>query len=387
MENVDLSPDDRDWPAILERLECNRESIPWLEREAILPLDWRPVEAPTPDLLAVIELLAQDSKWQVRRRAAATLAWLPEPSFSQLAVAFSTDGNAYVRRDAERALDRKRRGEKIALAKADRPGALATEYVAMEKLYGSLPTRKARRIVEKHFDLLVGGTVHNMRGLLTPIKHYADELKSLAKSTTPSRMLLNQHSDAIVTRLADLEQFLDDMRAYAQPIPTLRRRERLIDLVGEASEAARRHFEGTGYDPSKIELRVAVAGSLTVEVARHQVLSVLTNLLRNAFEAFRPLRDEVGPFWIAISASIDIDHVSIVIEDNGVGFGEDDLKQIREFIPGRKTMKHDGTGFGLPTARRYIEGHGGTLDIDSQIQAGTKVRIVLPIEEWGGDTE
>ncbi len=289
MENVDLSPDDRDWAAIRGYLECNRESIPWPEREAILPLDWRPVGAPTPDLLIVIELLAQDSKWQVRRRAAATLAWLPEPSFSQLTVAFSTDGNSYVRRDAERALDRKRRGEKNALAKAERPGALATEYVAMEKLYGALPTRKARRIVEKHFDLLVGGTVHNMRGLLTPIKHYADELKSLAKSTAPSRKLLNQHSDAIVTRLADLEQFLDDMRAYAQPIPTRRRRERLIDLVGEASEAARRHFEGTGYDPSRIELRVAVSESLTVEVSSTSSITALSPPA-TAWRRFRNIR-------------------------------------------------------------------------------------------------
>jgi two-component system, cell cycle sensor histidine kinase PleC len=50
-------------------------------------------------------------------------------------------------------------------------------------------------------------------------------------------------------------------------------------------------------------------------------------------------------------------------------------------------MKHDGTGFGLPTARRYIEAHGGTLDIDSQVQAGTKVRIVLPLEAWGEEAE
>ena len=130
-----------------------------------------------------------------------------------------------------------------------------------------------------------------------------------------------------------------------------------------------------------------MAESLTVEVARHQVLSVFTNLLRNAYEAFRPLQAEIGPFWISVSANTDDDRITILIEDNGVGFGEDDLKQIREFIPGYKTMKHDGTGFGLPTARRYIEGHGGTLEIDSQVQAGTKVRIGLPLEEMKEEAE
>jgi nitrogen fixation/metabolism regulation signal transduction histidine kinase len=257
----------------------------------------------------------------------------------------------------------------------------------MERLYGALPTRKARRIVEKHFDLLVGGTVHNMRGLLTPIKHNAEELGELARSGSLDRKKLYQHVQSIVSRIADLEQFLDDMRAYAQPIPTQRRRERLADLVREAGEAARRHFSGTGFDAGAIELRIDVPESLTVEVARHQMLSVFTNLLRNALEAFRTLQDEVGPFWIAVSVDTDDDRVSILIEDNGIGFGEDDLRQIREFIPGHKTMKHDGSGFGLPTARRYIEGHGGTLEIDSQIQAGTKVRIVLPLDELGEPAE
>jgi signal transduction histidine kinase len=387
MANADSSPDDQDWPAVLRQLEGDRESIPWPQREAILPLDWRPAAVPTPELLAVVELLASDEKWQVRRRAAATLIWLHEPYFSRLNAKFSSDENAYVRRDADRALDKRRRGEKNSLAKSDQPGELSAEYSAMEKLYGSLPTRKARRIVEKHFDRLVGGTVHNMRGLLTPIRHYADELKDLAKSSSPSRKLVNQHAQAISARLADLEQFLHDMRAYAQPIPTQRRRERLIDLVREASDAARRHFVGTGFDSAGIELRINIPDSLTLEVARHQVLSVFTNLLRNEFEAFRSVQNEVGPFWIAVSANTDDDRVSILIEDNGIGFGDEDLQQIREFIPGYKTMKHDGTGFGLPTARRYIEAHGGTLDIDSQIQAGTKVRIVLPLEAWGEDAE
>lgn len=387
MANADSSPDDQDWPKICNRLETDREAMPWSEREALLPLDWRPDKVPSPDLLNVVELLASDPKWQVRRRVAAALVWLPDPVFSRLTAAFSSDSNAYVRRDAERALDRRRRGQRNALSRSEQPGELAAEYSSMERLYGAVPTRKARRIVEKHFDLLVGGTVHNMRGLLTPIKHFAEELKQLAKSASPNRKLLNQHADSIASRIADLEQFLADMRAYAQPIPTQRRRERLIELVAEAAEAARRHFASTGHDPAQIELRMDVPGTITLEVARHQMLSVFANLLRNAFEAFRSLGGEVGPFWIAVTAHTDDDRVSILVEDNGVGFGEEDLQQIREFIPGRKTMKHDGTGFGLPTARRYIEGHGGTLDIDSQVQAGTKVRIVLPLEAWGEDAE
>ncbi|MEZ6053563.1 MAG: ATP-binding protein [Planctomycetaceae bacterium] len=376
-----------DWKQVADQLRNDPESMLRSERVALLTGQTEAWGAPSDDLVSVLELLARDPKWEVRRHVAEVLPQLPEEVFRQLASVLTQDQNHYVRKSAERALDRRRRGERNALARSKKSGELAAEYDSMERLYGSLPARKARRIVEKHFDMLVGGTVHNMRGLLTPIKHNAEELNALAKSGAIDKRRLGQHARAIVTRLADLEQFLDDMRAYAQPLPTQRRRERLIDLVREAADAARAYFEATGYDPTAIEVRFHVPKSLSVEVARHQVLSVFTNLLRNAFEAFRPIRDEVGPFWIAVSATLDIDRVHILIEDNGVGFGEDDLRQIREFIPGHKTMKHDGTGFGLPTARRYIEGHGGSLDIDSQIQAGTKVRIVLPIESTGEPPE
>ncbi|MGE0373910.1 MAG: hypothetical protein AB7I48_13125 [Planctomycetaceae bacterium] len=258
-------------------------------------------------------------------RDAELLAILPDEAFHRLTARLTEDQNSCVRKAAERSMDRRRRGEKDALARGRRSGELAVEYDSMERMYGALPTRKARRIVEKHFDLLVGGTVHNMRGLLTPIKHNAEELSDLGKSGSWNLKKVNQHARAIVTRIADLEQFLDDMRSYAQPLPMQRRRERLADLVHEAGDTARRHFAGSGYDPSAIELRLDIPEWFTVEVARHQILSVFTNLLRNAFEAFRPLRDEAGPFWIAVSAELEDDRVSILIEDNGVGFGEDDL--------------------------------------------------------------
>jgi len=380
MVNLDDSREP-DWAGVLGKLELDRDSINWPDREALLPLDWQPEETTSPELLAVISLLSTDSKWQVRRRVAATLVWLPDSLFGELAARLIQDTHAYVRRDAERAIDRRQRG--LQSRKSSVQGGLASEYSSMERLYGSMPTRKARRIVEKHFDALVGGTVHNMRGLLTPITHSAEELQALANSGTDNRKLVNRHTQAIIDRVGDLQQFLDDMRAYALATPNQRRRERLIDLVNEALDVARRHFEETGHDPQMIEIRLSIPNSITAEVARHQILSVFTNMLRNAFEAFRPLKDELGPFWISVSANSDDDRISILFEDNGIGFGEDDLMHIREFIPGHKTLKHDGTGFGLPTAKRYIEGHGGTLDIDSEVNGGTRVMIVLPCDNVG----
>ena len=73
--------------------------------------------------------------------------------------------------------------------------------------------------------------------------------------------------------------------------------------------------------------------------------------------------------------------VELVIEDNAIGFSAEDLRLIRQFIPGQTTLKHDGTGFGLPTAKRYIEAHGGSLEIDSQEGVGTRVSLRLPLAD------
>jgi len=70
--------------------------------------------------------------------------------------------------------------------------------------------------------------------------------------------------------------------------------------------------------------------------------------------------------------------IGIVVQDNGMGMYDVDLQKIREFIPGKTTKEGIGTGFGLPIARRNIEAHGGTIDIESVADQGTTVTIALP---------
>ena len=43
------------------------------------------------------------------------------------------------------------------------------------------------------------------------------------------------------------------------------------------------------------------------------------------------------------------------------------------------TTKKNGTGLGLPTARKVILAHGGTIDVLSEPGHGTKVTICLPV--------
>jgi len=72
----------------------------------------------------------------------------------------------------------------------------------------------------------------------------------------------------------------------------------------------------------------------------------------------------------------------IEISDTGIGISPEDLPNIfqRGFrADGARSMDTGGSGLGLPIARRIIEIHGGTIDVDSTLDAGSTFRVLIPL--------
>lgn len=97
---------------------------------------------------------------------------------------------------------------------------------------------------------------------------------------------------------------------------------------------------------------------------------VFLNLLRNAVQVV----GEGGRSQVRLELSGDGVTVSIV--DNGPGIPEQDLERV--FEPFYST-KEEGTGLGLAIARQTIYAHGGAITVESEVGAGTVVRIRLPL--------
>ena len=51
-----------------------------------------------------------------------------------------------------------------------------------------------------------------------------------------------------------------------------------------------------------------------------------------------------------------------------------------EQVDNSLSRKFDGTGLGLPLCKSFIEMHGGTLDLTSEVGAGTTVTLRFPPE-------
>jgi signal transduction histidine kinase len=70
------------------------------------------------------------------------------------------------------------------------------------------------------------------------------------------------------------------------------------------------------------------------------------------------------------------------VKDNGIGIKPEDVHRIFEnFGQGRHDIRstdESGTGLGLPIAKGLVEAMGGRIDIESKINIGTTVTVVLP---------
>jgi two-component system, NtrC family, sensor histidine kinase HydH len=94
----------------------------------------------------------------------------------------------------------------------------------------------------------------------------------------------------------------------------------------------------------------------------------LMNIFINSIQAI----DNAGT--ITVNVEEEKGGYRIEIEDTGSGIAKENMKKI--FNP-FFTTKEKGTGLGLPIVRKIVEGHQGTIDVESQEGTGTKVTIHL----------
>jgi len=121
-----------------------------------------------------------------------------------------------------------------------------------------------------------------------------------------------------------------------------------------------------------------IKGNLT------QLEEAFFNFIDNAYDAIverRTLLKEAGYRGrITVSAYPKDEHLEIVVEDNGLGVKEADMKKIFTPFFTTKTSSHKGTGLGLYVIKRIItEMHKGQISFESDYKVGTRFIIQLPI--------
>ena len=138
----------------------------------------------------------------------------------------------------------------------------------------------------------------------------------------------------------------------------------LVEAIGD--------FYNPQCEQSNVILRVQVPGQpIMATVEEGLFKQALLNLMINAVQAMDCTGGEL--MLRVVPAG---DRVQVLVIDTGPGISGANQDEI--FHPYVST-RTGGTGLGLPTARRIIEEHGGSLTVASEQGKGTEFVIALPV--------
>ena len=123
-----------------------------------------------------------------------------------------------------------------------------------------------------------------------------------------------------------------------------------------------------------ITVRLQLASDLPAVLGhKGQLHEVLLNIVQNAIDAMAGIADR--PRELRLETSLRREHVTLSIEDTGVGIARDRLASLFEAFV---TTKPRGTGLGLGICRFIIDRHEGQLYASSELGKGTRFDVTLP---------
>lgn len=107
-------------------------------------------------------------------------------------------------------------------------------------------------------------------------------------------------------------------------------------------------------------------------------------LLNNSCQSFDEKKTRRAGNSITVKTRDSKSMVEITVSDNGSGIPQEDLERIFEPLYSTRSF---GVGLGLSIVKQIVEQHEGKIEVQSRINSGSKVKILLPINTLGGKNE
>ncbi|HEY8737838.1 MAG TPA: GAF domain-containing protein [Candidatus Dormibacteraeota bacterium] len=214
---------------------------------------------------------------------------------------------------------------------------------------------------------------HELRTPLTVIRGYASLLEdgSLGVMPEKAQRALRTLMDKSTEMRVQVERMLllGRLEDGATPPPMHPLDLRLV--VQDSIDRVRPQVELKG---GKVVAHLA-DDPLTVTGDADRLTTAVDNLLQNA------VKFSVAPPRIEVVADLKDGQIRLVVHDEGVGIAPEALGRLFEKfyrVNDPRLRNVAGTGIGLYLVRQVIEGHGGQVDVESAVGAGTTFTLRLP---------
>jgi signal transduction histidine kinase len=245
-----------------------------------------------------------------------------------------------------------------------------TQLLEAERLARVQVERLARAKEEFLSDV-----AHDLQNPLTSIKGFAQILLRQSKrgALDAERVVRSATQiESTALRMEELIQELLDVSAIEEGNPVILRLQS-VDLVAVAKRAATLQ---AGRGTSQVIRVEAEQAEVFGRWDERRIERVIANLLSNAIK-YSP--DE-GRVDIRVGQKLDTDVAVLEVRDTGIGIPESDLPHIFDRFRRGSNVEGttSGTGLGLAGVKQLVEQHGGTISIQSTVDGGTTVTVMLP---------
>ncbi|RAT95489.1 HAMP domain-containing protein [Brevibacillus sp. Leaf182] len=223
---------------------------------------------------------------------------------------------------------------------------------------------------EKARQNLTADVAHELRTPLTIIGGKLDSLQQQGKMIPPETLLPLQDE------LIRLNQLVEDLRtlslAEAGELPLKKEPTNMADLAQKLLAAMEQIAEEKGIS---IQLDV-LTNQTTISADANRIKQVLVNLLTNAIR-FTP---SPGAIYLRLLNEND-QYLTVIVQDTGIGISPEHLPHLFDRfyrVDEARSRVSGGTGLGLAIAKQYVLSHNGILEVQSNLNQGSRFIIRLP---------
>ncbi len=230
-------------------------------------------------------------------------------------------------------------------------------------------------INERHeaWGSLARKLAHEIKNPLTPIQLTIDRLKTKYSNelNSSNNENLNENLKIINNQIKQIEKLVNEFSDFARmPKPILRKNDLVIliteniKLLNELDKSIEISFK------KKFE-------KVYLECDNEQLSRVFLNLIKNSIESIHQKTENVSDFNKKITIELDqnSDQISIIITDNGIGFGSFN-ENVKDVLNPYITTKKNGTGLGLSIVNKIINDHNGKIEF-MPVKDGAKIKIIF----------
>ena len=230
-------------------------------------------------------------------------------------------------------------------------------------------------ITERHeaWGSLARKLAHEIKNPLTPIQLTIDRLKNKYSTdlAEKNKVDFNENLKIINNQIKQIEKLVNEFSDFARMPKPVFQKNNLVELMKDNIKLLK-ELDKT----IEIEFKNNVQ-QIFFNCEREQLSRVFLNLIKNSIESIQQKAEKNANFIKNISIELNDldDHISLIINDNGIGF--DNLnKNIKEILNPYFTTKKQGTGLGLSIVNKIINDHNGSIEFISK-DDGAIIKINL----------